>query len=226
MDKHLLSVHKMTKSFKQGDSIFTILDTISVTFEQGKSYAIRGISGSGKSTLLHIIAGLENPTSGKVLYDTSDIVSFTQQQKAYFLNTSVGLVFQSPYLIRELSILENIMLPGLIAGKTTLECSEKGTMLLTQVGLLDKKDHQLGALSGGQQQRVALARALFNEPAFLLADEPTGNLDIHTGLLIIDLIVHLQKQWNMGLIISTHDDYVADRLEKRYEIKQGSLLEI
>src|SRR5262249_16379625 len=137
---------------------------------------------------------------------------------------SIGLVFQYPYLIKELTVLENVMLKGLIAGKNNTECSQEAHILLEEVGLADKTYSYPGQLSGGQQQRLALARALMNRPHFLLADEPTGNLDMQTGKTIIDLIKKAQTQWSMGIIISSHDASVAQEMEKIFELKDGFLV--
>jgi ABC-type lipoprotein export system ATPase subunit len=135
------------------------------------------------------------------------------------------LVFQSPHLLRELSVLENVIVPGLIGGKNKNECIEHAKALLNHVGLFDKKDSKPGELSGGQQQRVAIARALFNNPAFLIADEPTGNLDLATGNSIIDLLLTCREEWGMGVIVSSHDEYVVERMDVVYVLSGGRLIE-
>ena len=223
MNTHELSLKKISKSYRQATATISVLKDVSIAFQKGNSYAITGISGSGKSTLIHILAGLDIPTSGQVLYNGTDIAGFSEDQKSVFLNKSIGLVFQYPYLIKELTILENVMIKGLIA-RNEHECAAQAQIILGQVGLSDKISAYPGQLSGGQQQRVALARALMNRPDFLLADEPTGNLDRETGESIIDLILAAQKEWGMGIIISSHDDYVAKRMKTVYELKDGLLL--
>lgn len=225
MNKNQLIMRNITKSYEQGTAKIAVLKGVSVTFAQGDSYAITGISGSGKSTLIHLLAGLDKPSSGSIFFNEQDINAFQEDKKSSFLNKSIGLVFQYPYLIKELSILENVMIKGLIAGIPHQECANQAALLLDQVGLSSKKDSYPGQLSGGQQQRVALARALMNRPDFLLADEPTGNLDLQTGIAIIDLIVKAQKEWGMGLIISSHDEYVAQKMATVYELKDGLLSE-
>ncbi len=213
----------ISKTFIQGEQKITVLDTIHSNFISGNTYAITGISGSGKSTFMHILAGLETPTSGLIYYNNICLQTATSSTLAGFLNKSIGLVFQAPHLIRELSVEENIMLPGLIKGLSHQECNTKVTELLEKVGLLHKRKSKPGELSGGQQQRVAIARALFNEPAFLIADEPTGNLDLATGQTIIDLLLSCHKQWGMGIIVSSHDDYVAQAMNEVYELREGTL---
>ena len=223
MQNPLLIVQDISKVFIQGSEKITILENINATFSQKKSYAITGISGSGKSTLIHIIAGLDTPTIGKILFNDQDIQAFSPSQRSLFLNQSIGLVFQSPYLIRELSIFENVILPGLISGRSKHDCTQRADELLEKVGLLEKRMSKPGELSGGQQQRIAIARALFNEPDFLIADEPTGNLDIATGRTIIDLLLTCHHDLGMGLIISSHDEYVTERMDVVYELHQGIL---
>ncbi len=223
MSKHSLILHDVHKWYKQGSVIVQVLNGITVTFAQNQTYAIVGASGSGKSTLLHAAAGLDNVSRGSVCFDECAIELLTDDQKSIFLNKSIGLVFQYPYLIKELSVLENVMLKELIAGEHKALAEQKAADLLVNVGLADKIKAFPGQLSGGQQQRVALARALINRPHFLLADEPTGSLDMHTGQAIIDLILQLQEAWHMGIIISSHDDYVTNRMHTVYELKDGLL---
>ena len=192
-------------------------------FQAGNSYAITGSSGVGKSTLLLIAAGLDEPTRGKVFFNTLSIEKLSAFKKDQITNSSLGFVFQQPYLIQELSALENVMLKGLIAGHTHKKCQQMATNLLEQVGLQGKLLNFPAELSGGQQQRVALARALLNRPQFLFADEPTGNLDETTSKQVIDLLIACQKSWSMGLIVSTHDSQIAERMSVIFEIKQGNV---
>jgi len=158
-----------------------------------------------------------------VIYGTEDINALSEAKKSIFLNKTIGLVFQYPYLIKELTVLENVMIKGLIAGQEAKASAREGRELLRNVGLESKANAYPGQLSGGQQQRVALARALKNRPQFLLADEPTGNLDPQTAQRILDLIMQAQKEWGMGLIISSHDTFVTERMETVYEMVDGSL---
>ena len=226
MQKSVLATQGICKKFMQGEEIITVLDNIDSTFIQEKSYAITGISGSGKSTFMHIIAGLDQPTSGAIFFNDRSLTSFSPIELSLFLNKSIGLVFQSPYLLKELSTIENIILPGLIANRTHSDCLHRAEYLLHKVGLYEKRNQQPGELSGGQQQRVAIARALFNEPAFLIADEPTGNLDLVTGTHIIDLLITCHHELNMGLIISSHDDYVVNKMDSTYTLEEGKLTHV
>jgi lipoprotein-releasing system ATP-binding protein len=224
MHNATLAAQNVTKKFVQGTQEITVLNSINSLFIQKKSYAITGISGSGKSTFIHIIAGLDTPTTGTVLFNNRSLQTLSLSEREQFLNKSIGLVFQSPHLLRELSVVENIMLPGLINGKSKIDCEHKAIKLLERVELLPKKDNKIGELSGGQQQRAAIARALFNEPAFLIADEPTGNLDLTTGKTIIDLLLSCAQEWGMGIIISSHDAYVTEKMDEVYELYEGKLI--
>ncbi len=222
-NKNRLITEKISQQFRQGNNEVIVLNNIDTLFMQEKSYAITGISGSGKSTLIHIIAGLDKPAGGRVLFNDVDLYELSPKELSLFLNRSIGLVFQSPHLMRELSVIENVILPGLIANRTKNDCEQRAEQLLAKVGLSGKEQFKPGELSGGQQQRVAIARALFNEPAFLIADEPTGNLDKATGVAIIDLLLSCRQEWGMGIIISSHDEYVAERMDEIYVLSEGKL---
>ncbi len=215
-----IQTDKLTKHFGGQE----VLRGISIIFEQGKTYAISGVSGTGKSTLMHLLSGFDKPSSGAVLFNDKNIAHFSSAARTHFLNQSIGHVFQQPYLIRELSVAENVMTPGLIMGSSLLAARPRALELLEAVGLADHAEKKPSALSGGQQQRVALARALFNQPSFLLADELTGNLDKETGRSIVAFLLELQQQSNMGVIISTHDSYVAESMQQRFSLEQGALV--
>lgn len=220
----MLVAEHIAKIFEQPP--LTVLKDVMVTFEKGKSYAIKGASGTGKSTLLHILAGLDCPTKGIIWYNKKAITDFNDQEKRDYLSKEIGLVFQFPYLIQELTVLENVILKGLIKNDSLPELKKKGLELLEAVGIPEKTYDIPAKLSGGQQQRVALARALFNKPAFLLGDEITGNLDPQTGNKIITLIDQAKKNWGMGIVLTTHDNFVAERMDYVYELVDGVLLKI
>ncbi|HZW61656.1 MAG TPA: ABC transporter ATP-binding protein [Candidatus Babeliales bacterium] len=222
----IILADKVTKQFIQGSTTISVLNGISASFNQGNTYAISGVSGAGKSTFLHLLAGLDMPSSGSIVFNGRDLATMQAAERDYFLNKSIGLVFQLPYLINELSVLENVMLKGLIARLPKEECRIKALGLLEIVGLAQKAECIPNTLSGGQQQRVAIVRALFNEPTFLLADEPTGNLDEKTGQGVIDFILDCQKQWHMGLIISSHDAYVVRKMKQVLILHNGVLQEV
>jgi len=226
MIKSILKTDGIYKVFVQGTQKITVLNNIYSSFSSGNTYAITGISGAGKSTFMHILAGLDTPTKGNVFFNDISLQTLPPSTLAQFLNKSIGLVFQSSYLLRELSVIENIMLPGLISGRSKHDCEKRAEQLLHTVDLINKKNSKTGELSGGQQQRVAIARALFNEPAFLIADEPTGNLDLATGKTIIDLLLSCHHEWGMGIIVSSHDDYVAHAMNEVYELSEGTLHKI
>jgi len=223
MKRGILAAHNISKWFKQGNNEFMVLHDVSVTFTHGATYGIKGVSGSGKSTLLHILAGLDAPSRGEVLLDG---VSFADMSDAHLMqvrNTQLGLVFQQPYLIKELSVIENIMMPQLIGGKTYEQAHAHAASLLQRVGLQEKSESLPSSLSGGQQQRIAIIRALSNKPLFLLADEPTGNLDEKTGAEIVDFLLECHMQWGMGMIISSHDPYLAQKMSTVYTLHDGRL---
>lgn len=209
------------KTFKQAQQEVPVLHGVDVSFCAGKSYALVGASGSGKSTLLHILGGLDTPTDGLVTYQGNNIHIQDPAFRAHFLQCEVGFMFQYPYLMSELSVLENIALPALIKGDSRANALERAEYLLILVGLGAQRLLDPKALSGGQQQRVALARALCNKPRFLLADEPTGSLDRNTGQQIIDLLIACQKEWGMGLILSTHDMQLAGCMQHIITISDG-----
>jgi len=221
-----LAVYELKKFFQKQEAQTFVLRNISVEFDYGKTYAITGVSGTGKSTFLHLLAGLDLPNEGKILFDGKNIAEFTKSQREEFLQKAIGLVFQYPHLIKELSVLENVMLPALVADQKKSIARQKAQELLRQVGILAKQNERPSSLSGGQQQRVAIARALINKPDFLLADEPTGNLDVETGKKIVDLLLSCHKKWGMGLIIASHDHYVAQSMDHQFVLKNGLLKKI
>ena len=219
-----LEARSLTKTFRVSSQEITILNDINVIFKQGSSYAITGPSGVGKSTLLHCIAGIDKPTSGHVYYNNSSVYDFTDKERHAWFSHSVGLVFQQPYLIAELTVLENVILKAMVGHDDLAAARTEAQELLDVVGLKDKLHAAPHSLSGGQQQRVALARALLNKPAFLLADELTGNLDYATGARIMDLIMRYRQDHGMGLIISSHDPHVIERMEIAFNLHNGKLL--
>lgn len=214
-----IKIKNLSKSF--GD--LAVLNNINFIFESEKSYAITGVSGSGKSTLLHLIAGFDAPTSGEVLFDGSDVNKFSLIQKQLFLNNKIGFILQEPCLIQELSVLENVMLKGLISSQDYKSASTRALEILSIVGLQDKVNSYPSQLSGGQQQRVSISRAIFNKPEFILADEPTANLDKDNALLIIDILLNLNKRYSTGLIISTHDFSIAQKMDVLLKLDSGKL---
>lgn len=213
----------VSKSFVTYSPVSQLLHDISYVFKQGSTYAITGASGSGKSTLLSLIAGIDRPTSGTILWDEKNINIFNMDQYSYYIYGYISLLLQTPHLITELNVLENVMIPGLIARQSRSQVSQNAKMLLKQVGLSDYEHACPTELSGGQQQRAALARALYSRPKFLLADEPTGSLDASTGDSIAQLLLSCATEWGMALIVSTHDTALAARMDTRLRLADGVL---
>lgn len=203
-------------------ALLTILHQVSFALEQGDSLAIVGASGSGKSTLLGLLAGLDVPSSGKVLLNGIDLFALDEDGRARLRGELVGFVFQSFQLLPTLTALENIMLPLELGGVSTVR--QRATRALQKVGLLDRAQHLPKHLSGGEQQRVALARAFVTQPKILFADEPTGNLDGSTGAQIIDLMLVLNREQDTTLILVTHDEALARQCNKQLRLATGCLL--
>jgi ABC-type lipoprotein export system ATPase subunit len=191
---------------------------------RGDFVALRGASGAGKSTLLHLLGGLDTPDSGQVILDGRPIERLSRGELAGLRNRRVGFIFQSYLLLPELDALENVCLPGRMARRSSRECEMRGRELLQLVGLQDRIEHKPYELSGGEQQRVAIARALINEPDLILADEPTGNLDSHTGQDIVNLLCEIQREGRAALIVATHDNDVAARARRTVELMDGQVM--
>ncbi len=215
---------QMGKSFS-GDGVETqALQDIDVTLEAGDFISIIGPSGSGKSTLLSLIGTLDRPTSGKLHYDGKPINKLNSKELSDFRFENIGFIFQQFHLIPTLTALENVMAP-LFGRKVPYDKKERAEQLLAQVGLADKAGSLPSQLSGGQQQRVAVARALVHEPKWLLADEPTGNLDTDTGEIIFNLLRSLNEEKGCGVLFVTHDPALAERANRTIEMRDGVIIE-
>ncbi|HEX4342875.1 MAG TPA: ABC transporter ATP-binding protein [Verrucomicrobiae bacterium] len=219
----LVSARSLTKSYAMGRRTLEVLRGVSIEVGRGDFLALRGASGAGKSTLLHLLGGLDSPNAGEIIFDGQNLSTLSQPDLAKLRNTRVGFIFQSYHLFPELDALENVCLPLLIARGSAAAGEARGRDLLARVGLKERMDHRPYELSGGEQQRVAIARALMNEPDLILADEPTGNLDSHTGGEIIDLLCSLRGERNATLVIATHDEHVAARAPKVIELADGQI---
>jgi lipoprotein-releasing system ATP-binding protein len=189
MSEPLLRADGVRRSFRTGDGTIEVLKGVDLTVDTGQRLAIAGASGVGKSTLLHILGTLDRPTGGQVRFRGEDLSVRDRRELARFRNRSLGFIFQFHHLLPEFNALENVMMPGLIGGRDTTEMRERAVRLLEEVGLEHRVTHPVGKLSGGERQRVAVARALVLEPALVLADEPTGNLDPKTGDQVLDLLL-------------------------------------
>jgi ABC-type lipoprotein export system ATPase subunit len=206
-----------------GKRMLEVLRGVTLDVARGDFLALRGASGAGKSTLLHLLGGLDTPNSGEIWFNGENLARLPETGLTRLRNRKIGFVFQAYHLLPELDALENVCLPARIGRTTAADAETRGRELLARVGLKDRVEHKPYELSGGEQQRVAIARALINQPELILADEPTGNLDSHTGEGIIELLTSLRAERNATLIIATHDMDVAARAPKIVELVDGQI---
>lgn len=218
----VLEVKELTKKYGQGESEVVALDHVSFSVEKGEFVAIIGASGSGKSTLMNMIGGIDNPTSGSVIIEGKDISHMNEDELAIFRRRNLGMIYQFYNLIPTLTAEENIVLPWKLDGRK--ENKERVTEILKMLGLEQRAGHLPGQMSGGQQQRVSIGRALINEPAFILADEPTGNLDSKTSREIIDILKLTNQKYNQTILLVTHDDKIALQADRIITIGDGKIL--
>ena len=211
MNEPLLRATNLHKIYNLGRRELPVLRGVSLELQKGDFLALRGASGAGKSTLLHLLGGLDAPTTGEIHLRNRDLSKLSGRDLARLRNEEIGFIFQAYYLLPELDALENVCLPARMARTPASAAAARGRDLLARVGLQDRMEHKPYELSGGEQQRVAIARALINEPDLILADEPTGNLDSHTGGEIIELLCSLRTEKQTTLVIATHDEKVAAR---------------
>ena len=219
----LLEARGVGKSYLMGRRSLEVLRGVQVSVARGEFLALRGASGAGKSTLLHLLGGLDVPSAGEIWFEGQNLARLSTLALARFRNRQVGFVFQAYHLLPELNALENVCLPARMARLEAAQAEARGRELLQRVGLAERLEHRPYELSGGEQQRVAIARALINSPALILADEPTGNLDSHTGEGIIDLLCALQAEHRTTLLIATHDGRVAARAPRAVELVDGEI---
>ena len=218
----LFRAENLTKSYRSGSNELVVLDRLNFTVTQGERLALVGESGAGKSTLLHLLGGLDRPTSGTIYYKSKDISGLGDSDLADFRNRDVGFVWQIHYLLPEFTALENVMMPLLIRGRSHAEAASEARTRLEEVGLAARTGHRAGELSGGEQQRVALARALVANPSVLLADEPTGNLDLRTGEMIFDLLTALHRSHQLTSVFVTHNLSFAQRCDRVLRLEGGA----
>jgi lipoprotein-releasing system ATP-binding protein len=221
----VIEVKDLKKSFASGRGRVEVLDGIDLAIRENERVAVVGASGAGKTTLMHIIGGLDHPTSGTVLFEGKDIFTLKGAALDAFRNRTIGFVFQFHQLLPEFSALENVMMPALIARQDQKEAAEKAESLLEEVGLGHRLTHKPGELSGGEQQRVAIARALVMSPRLLLADEPTGNLDSGTSDEIYRLLHQLHQTRGLTMVIVTHSETLAKRLDRIVHMADGRFLD-
>ncbi len=219
----LLSARDLHKSFFEGGVVIHVLRGLDLEVAEGERLAIVGESGVGKSTLLHVLGTLDRPTSGQILFGGKELPMNDESALCKFRNTEIGFVFQFHYLLPDFSALENVMFPALIQGIDAGRARVDAEQLLELVGLKDRMSHRPGKLSGGEQQRVALARAVILKPRLVLADEPTGSLDLRIGEGVQDLLFRLNEEHRIALIIATHNRDFAERIGRRAELRAGQL---
>ena len=223
MSNTILACEAVCKNYYDGQLNVQVLDNLTLQVDKGQSIGIVGASGSGKSTLLHILGGLDKPTSGRVFLMGQDLSELSQKQLSGLRNRHLGFVYQFHHLLPEFSALENVMMPLLIGKRPKEQARERALLMLEKVGLKDRVLHRPGELSGGERQRAAIARALVTDPACLLADEPTGNLDRKNALNILDMMMELKQELGTALVVVTHDDEMAARFDRVLNMTDGAL---
>ncbi|GHV20635.1 lipoprotein-releasing system ATP-binding protein LolD [Spirochaetia bacterium] len=223
MSEKIVSVSNLVKNYKSSVETLNILRGVNFSIERGTSVAITGQSGSGKSTLLNIIGGLDKLDSGVVVVAGLKINEMSESGLSSYRKTSVGFIFQFHHLLKDFTALENVMLPAYIAGVGKKQALEKARALLADVQLENRSGHLPSQLSGGERQRVAVARSMINDPAIILADEPTGNLDAKNTAAVADLLFKEAEKWGKTLLVVTHDLSVANRAQRRMSLANGML---
>ena len=214
MNKEIISIKGIDKSYGEGDKLLQVFKNFSLSLHEGETIGLVGASGSGKSTLLHIICGLDRPDSGSVKIQGIDITELNYDERSKLRNTEIGFVYQFHHLLPELTALENVALPALLAGTYQAEAIKNASLLLEQVNLSGKENNAPNELSGGERQRVAIARAMSNNPSCLIMDEPTGNLDTKNVENFMTLLMDMVSIKNVTLLIATHDTKVSSRLDR------------
>jgi lipoprotein-releasing system ATP-binding protein len=219
----VLEARGISKSFRQGSKRIDVLQDINLSIAAGQSLAIVGASGAGKSTLLHILGGLDQPDQGEVQVDGQSLWQQGEARRGEIRNQTMGFVYQFHHLLPEFTALENVAMPLLIRGTPVADARKAAADLLTRVGLAERLNHKPGELSGGERQRAATARALVGRPRVLLGDEPTGNLDERTAQQVYGLLLELNRELGTSLLLVTHDMALASRMDRKLELRLGSL---
>jgi lipoprotein-releasing system ATP-binding protein len=225
MPEVLLHVDRIAKSFTDEGAKVEVLRDVSFSMARGEMAALLGVSGAGKTTLLQILGGLDKPTGGTVAVSGRTLGAMAPRELARFRSATVGFVFQFHHLLPDFTALENTLIPGMIAGTGRRQNTERARELLGRVGLSSRLTHYPAELSGGERQRVALARALFNRPALVLADEPTGNLDAANGESLLKLFVELNQQLGQTILVATHNERLARGLGRAVVLQDGRVVE-
>lgn len=221
----LLSAKNLCKTYQEGKMVTEVLKDVTFDIYPKSLMAIIGSSGSGKSTLLHLLGGLDQPTSGEILFKSQQLNRLSEQQKAQLRNQQIGFVYQFHHLLPDFTALENVAMPLLIGGVRPNEAKQRAMAMLESVNLVKRANHRPSELSGGERQRVAIGRALINNPALVMADEPTGNLDKSTADAIFDLLIKLNREHGTAFLVVTHDLALANKLDKQLIMSDGRLTE-
>ena len=221
LSETIIAARNLTRTYALGDSEVIGINTIDLSIAAGELVVLKGNSGSGKSTLLSLLAGLDRPTRGELTVAGHDLNRATPANLTHFRREVVGMVFQAFNLMPTLNVLENISLPGLLAGKKTTAVRSKAIELLDWLGLSRRRGHLPAQLSGGEMQRTAIARALINDPDIIIADEPTGNLDSRNGQIVVDLLAELNRKWKRTVIIATHSSLADSLATIKIRLKDG-----
>jgi lipoprotein-releasing system ATP-binding protein len=224
MSDVILNSSKLYKSYNDGASKIEVLKGIDLSIAKGDRVAIIGPSGSGKSTLLHLLGGLDKPTSGEIFINEVNWQRLSEQRRCQLRNQKLGFVYQFHHLLPEFTAMENVAMPLLLAGIEVRDAEQQSCAMLEHVGLQARVTHKPSQLSGGERQRVAIARALVHQPHCVLADEPTGNLDQTTAAKVFDLMLELNSQMNTALVIVTHDQQIAQRMDRILTLHEGFLV--
>lgn len=219
----LLSAKNLSKTYKEGKMVTEVLKDVSFDIYPKSLLAIIGSSGSGKSTLLHLLGGLDQPTSGEIMFKSQQLNRLSEQEKARLRNQEIGFVYQFHHLLPDFTALENVAMPLLIGGVSPSEAKKRAMVMLESVNLVKRANHRPAELSGGERQRVAIGRALINNPALVMADEPTGNLDKSTADAIFDLLVKLNCEHGTAFLVVTHDLALANKLDQQLIMSDGQL---
>lgn len=222
----MIEARQLERVYEMEGEKITVLSGLDLKVDVGESLAVVGASGAGKSTLLNLLAGLDEPTGGEVLFEGRPLNRISQPERALLRNRKVGFIFQSYQLLPELTALENVQLPIWVGRRLNPADEDHARDLLRRVGLGERMEHKPGQLSGGEQQRVAVARALANRPGYVFADEPTGNLDHAMGKNLMDLLLKLCEEHRITLLLVTHDQELAGRMKRRLRLEKGKLVEI
>ncbi|RUO79143.1 lipoprotein-releasing ABC transporter ATP-binding protein LolD [Pseudidiomarina taiwanensis] len=220
----ILECRQLGRHYDDGTQQLVVLSEIDFCLHKGELVAILGSSGSGKSTLLHCLGGLDHPNNGEVLFNGQNIQAWNANQLADWRNQELGFIYQFHHLLPEFNALENVMLPQLIGGVSHSLAEQKAQQLLARVGMQARQHHRPSELSGGERQRVAIARALANDPAVVLADEPTGNLDDKNAEQVFELLLELNTELATAFVVVTHDYSLAQRCQRRYQLQHGRLV--